>query len=215
MGVETHPLTATWVDPFVATYRMENTLPCVTVIDQAEQSDLWQLSHCWGQKSYDEPGSMGHHPFYRDSEQIPFNVRPAISDHAPLLDFASNCLNHYLGQANNFPPFRVEECYNLIRYKPGQAFHGVHSDYSPYPGQGSPGRHLSCVIFLNTIEDGGELEFPQQNLFVHPEEGTAIIFPSGWTHAHHTLPAATETRYVIQLWWSFIPPVEVPTLGAE
>ena len=207
MDTQARSTTATWVDPFVATYQLQNTLPCVATIDEAERSDLWQPSECWGSPSYDAPGAMGHYPKYRDSDQIPFDVRPPVINHQPLLNFASGCLDHYLAslpQANNFPTFRVEECYNLIRYKPGQAFHGVHADYSPHRGQALPSRHLSFVLFLNTIEDGGELEFPQQNLFVKPEEGKGVLFPSGWTHAHHTLPAKTETRYVIQLWWSFV-----------
>lgn len=206
-GSDTHYVTATWIDPFVAAYQMRYTLPCVVVIDQAEQSGMWEPSHCWRQDAYDKPGAMGHYQKYRDSDQIPFNAHPCPAQHAPILDFAADCLGHYLSalpQANNFPAFRVAECYNLIRYKPGQAFHGVHCDYSPAVGAGLPNRHLSGVIFLNTVEDGGELEFTQQNLFVHPEEGKAVIFPSGWTHAHHTLPPKNETRYVLQLWWSFL-----------
>lgn len=207
-------VTATWVDSFVAKYQIEDTFGCVATIDQAEKSDLWEESHCWGSSGYDDTGSMGHYPNYRDSDQIAYSVygQPVL-EHQPLLNFAGKCLSHYLEslpQANNFPSFRVEECYNIIRYKAGQAFHGVHSDYSPNVGQGLPNRHLSFVMFLNTIEgEGGELEFPQQNLFVKPKEGVGVIFPSGWTHAHHTLPTKTETRYVLQLWWSFEQPLSV------
>jgi hypothetical protein len=120
-----------------------------------------------------------------------------------LLTFAEECLGDYLEklpQANEFPPFAVQERYNVLKYEPGQAYHGVHSDYSP--NSGNSRRHLTFVCFLNTVEEGGELEFTQQGIQVRPVEGRAVIFPSGWTHAHHTL-VASEDRYVFQLWWSF------------
>jgi len=204
-------MTATWVDSFVASYQMDDTLPCVATIDEAEEHGNWEESRCWGKNENELESSMGHYPKYRDSDQLLFSVQQEpVLNHQPLLKFASDCLNHYLislPAANDFPPFRVEEAYNILRYKAGQAFHGVHSDYAPNIGQGLPNRHLSFVLFLNTIEgEGGELEFPQQNLFVKPKEGVGVIFPSGWTHAHHTLPTKTETRYVLQLWWSFIKP---------
>ena len=51
--------------------------------------------------------------------------------------------------------------------------------------------------------------FPQQGVSVKPKAGKMIIFPSGWTHAHHTLPVLSDdVRYVFQLWWSFDEPSE-------
>jgi hypothetical protein len=204
VGNQSPPVTAIWVDPFVAAYQLDDTFPCLAVIEEAELTNLWKPSLSGHGDKFD------YHPEHRDSDQIMFSIDPVSPGHIPLLDFASGCLDHYLAslpQASRFSAFRVAECYNLIRYKPGQAYHYVHADYFPFKAPYST-RHLSFVLFLNTVEDGGELEFPQQNLFVKPEEGKGIIFPSGWTHAHHTLPPVTETRYVIQLWWSFIEEVE-------
>ncbi len=200
-------MVATWIDPFVAAYQMKEALPCMVAIDRAGQDGKpWKQSRCWGADGT-EAGGWVTDPEKRDSDQINYDIADIadrIPHHRPLLDFASDCLDHYLAslpEANHFPAFRVEECYNLIRYKSGQAYHGVHSDYSPTSDVRQ--RHLSFVMFLNTIDEGGELVFPQQNLFVKPEEGKAVIFPSGWTHAHHTLAPVEQTRHVLQLWWSF------------
>ena len=100
-----------------------------------------------------------------------------------------------------FPEFRQREPYNLIKYKEGQAFHDVHSDYYPFGTLSR--RHLTGIVFLNKVVKGGELYFPHQDLTVKAELGKMIIFPSGWTHAHKTFPPINQERYVLQLWWSF------------
>ena len=58
---------------------------------------------------------------------------------------------------------------------------------------------------MSDVSEGGELVFPQQDLEIKPERGKLVIFPSGWTHDHHTMPVLSdEVRYVFQLWWSFV-----------
>ena len=60
------------------------------------------------------------------------------------------------------------------------------------------------MCYLSNVSEGGELVFPEHGLEVKPEMGKLVIFPSGWTHSHHTMPVKSdETRYVFQLWWSF------------
>ena len=105
----------------------------------------------------------------------------------------------YIQQAENFG-------INVIKYNPGQAYHSAHSDYAPFHSV-MERRHMTFIMFLNSVADGGELEFVGQNLKITPEEGKAIVFPSGWTHSHRSLPSS-ETRYIFQLWWSFLPPGE-------
>ena len=93
------------------------------------------------------------------------------------------------------------EGYNVLRYKPGEAYHGLHSD------AGWPllvNRHLTFSMFLNTVPDGGELEFPEQELKINPVEGRAVIFPAAWMYAHRSLPATTD-RYVFNIFYGFLP----------
>ena len=192
-------LESVWLDPFVIQYQMPSTLPCVVAIDHADRESRWFASHT--SKSTD----LGTDPILsaRDSQQLDFAAWAPPLEHKPLLDFAEECLGDYLEklpQADNFPLFSVQERYNVLKYEPEQAYHAVHADYSP--NSGNSRSHLTFVCFLNTLAEGGELEFTQQGLQVQPVEGRAVIFPSGWTHAHRTL-VASEDRYVFQLWWSF------------
>jgi hypothetical protein len=147
----------------------------------------------------------------RDSYQQSYSVYDHPDVHRPMLDFASSCLNNYLEafpQANKQPSFSVAERYQVLRYLDGGAYHTTHTDYHPHAVLLNR-RHLTGVGFLNDVKTGGQLLFPQQNFFVNPEAGKFVIFPSGWTHAHKTLPPVGQSRYVFQMWWSFNQPDEV------
>ena len=100
------------------------------------------------------------------------------------------------------PQFGMPEGYNVLRYKPGEAYHGVHSDHG-WPNLAH--RHLTFGMFLNTCPGGGELEFAEQGIKVAPVEGRAVIFPAAWTHAHRSLPATVD-RYVFNIFYGFLPP---------
>jgi len=183
------------LDLFAFQYQMESTSSCQTVIDCAEKDGRWFASQT-GAKEVDTS--------YRDSQQLDFAAWCVPLEHSEIFTFIGNCLSQYLAKvpcANDFPPFSIQERYNILKYEPEQGYHAAHHDYMP----GSPiaaSRHLTGLVFLNTVEEGGELEFTQQSIQVRPVEGRAVIFPSGWTHTHRVL-APSEDRYVLQLWWSF------------
>ena len=184
---------------FINVYDVGSALDSVSVIADVERFD-------WIDSTIVAGDEQQHRPVTRDSGQQNFSAINSPVMHQPLLRYASKCLENYLEmfpQANNFPSFAVNENYNIIRYKPGQAYHSVHSDFYPNYNSVLSHRHLTGVCFLNDIEEGGTLEFPQQDLSIKAEAGKCVIFPSGWTHAHRTLPPVDQTRYVFQLWWSF------------
>ena len=195
-----HP-EAKWVDTFVGVFQLEDTVHCLNVIDYAEQSPERMV------KSGTFGGNQGGKPDIevRDSQQVDYSPRHYPVCHKEILEFADGCLQTYmekLPESANFPTFNILEVYNVIKYNKGQAYHGIHPDYMPLV-EHLDRRHLSFVMFLNSVAEGGELEFINQDLRIVPEEGKAVIFPSGWTHSHRTLPPS-ETRYVLQLWWSFL-----------
>ena len=183
-----------WVDPFVCQYQMADTSPCPESILNANRSTRW------GQSST----TMGVNELARDSDQLYFVAEAPPVEHEPILDFAQECLLHYCKerkQAGETPKFGLLEGYNVLRYKPGQAYHAIHSDW------GWPlltHRHVTFTMFLNTVADGGELVFTEQGLDVKPVEGRAVIFPAAWTHAHHGRPAKID-RYVFNIFYGFLP----------
>ena len=188
---------------FICIYKTKQNLDCKTIIKTANKANEWVASEIVG-GSYSGKESKGEISDHRDSTQIGFELNNIPTCHLEALNFASSSLKDYLlkfPQANLFPDFRQREPYNLIKYKEGQAFHNVHSDYYPFGVLSR--RHLTGIIFLNDVKEGGELYFPHHDLTVKSKKNKMIIFPSGWTHVHKTFPPIKQERYVLQVWWSF------------
>ena len=61
-------------------------------------------------------------------------------------------------------------------------------------------RTCSVIIALNDDYEGGEFEFPHQNVKVKLKAGEAIIFPPYWTHPHRTNDLNGTYRYTINSW---------------
>lgn len=188
--------TVVWLDRFVAQFQMGDTFPCVNVMDYATRSDRWHQSETGVEGEVDESA--------RQSKCVNYDPSTYPVEHQEILAFIQESLEAYLTalpEANSFPEFTIREQYSIHKYEPGDAYHAVHSDYSPLGMLAT--RHLSFLLYLNSVEDGGETEFVQQGVLVRPVEGRLLIFPSGWTHAHRSLTATTD-RWVMNGWWGFV-----------
>jgi hypothetical protein len=58
----------------------------------------------------------------------------------------------------------------------------------------------SAVLYLNTVKDGGDLEFPTLNLSFKPEACDLIIFLSRGDEMLHEVSHIGENRYTIPMW---------------
>ena len=63
-------------------------------------------------------------------------------------------------------------------------------------------RMLAWMFYLNDIKKEGGTRWPQQNFTSRPRAGDLYIWPAGWTHSHHGLPAPKETKYLMSGWCS-------------
>ena len=62
-------------------------------------------------------------------------------------------------------------------------------------------RKLTMIIALNSNYEGGEIEFPTQNVKIKMKQGDLIAFPPYWTHEHFVNSPCNDTyRYTINLW---------------
>ena len=62
-------------------------------------------------------------------------------------------------------------------------------------------RILAMVLYLNTVEVGGETEFRAQQLAVKPRVGTAIWFPPSFAYLHAGRAPVSGPKYVITTFW--------------
>ena len=100
------------------------------------------------------------------------------------------------------------------RYTAGQEFK-PHTDWfwrdtpawaneMPRGGQ----RSMTAMVFLNTVVEGGETEFPELGIAVTPRAGTLLMWnnanpdgtPNDWT-IHAGRPVVRGVKYVITKWY--------------
>ncbi len=95
----------------------------------------------------------------------------------------------------------LDEGYRIKKYRPGgEDFFNIHVDCN---GFAHSHRQLVLFMYLNTVAEGGETEFPAQGVLVKPVEGRMVTFPPFWTHAHIGRPPVSEAKYAVTAWITF------------
>ena len=64
-------------------------------------------------------------------------------------------------------------------------------------------RVLAWTLYLNDVDEGGETEFLYQHRRVKPQQGTLVIFPAAFTHAHRGNPPLSNDKYIVTGWVEF------------
>lgn len=62
--------------------------------------------------------------------------------------------------------------------------------------------HYSCVLYLNTVNYGGELFFPSFDLHIKPKAGDLVVFLSQGDDMHHSIKMTAEERYTVPMWFT-------------
>jgi hypothetical protein len=90
--------------------------------------------------------------------------------------------------------------YEFHRYQPGDICK-PHGDSEIVAGEPHL-RYASVVLHLNTVETGGELIFPTQDIRVKTKAGKIVVFPPYGMFNHYTTPSE-EVRDVIVTWFTY------------
>lgn len=103
------------------------------------------------------------------------------------------CSNRYLaGHGLDENDYRLELNHVPIKkWNQGQSM-GPHFD-----GQdGNSDLAFSLVSYPNDNYEGGEINFPNQNITIKPKAGSMIMFPSQLPYLHEVKPIISGTRYM-------------------
>ena len=84
-----------------------------------------------------------------------------------------------------------------ITEPPSGGYHTFHAENIPWI---SRDRVLAWMVYLNTIDEGGETEFLYQARKINPKAGRVVIWPASFTHLHRGNPPRS-TKYIINGWW--------------
>ena len=102
-----------------------------------------------------------------------------------------------------FESMILEEPFNFQKYDPGHHYSVWHCENNGKPSFEK--RVLAFTTYLNTVENGGETDFPYQYMKVTPKKGKTLVWPAYFTHTHRGLPAPDETKYIVTGWVKFDP----------
>ena len=98
------------------------------------------------------------------------------------------------GQYNNI------ECggAKMQKTEPQQGYHVWHMEHSC--NMDSYRTICAWALFLNDVEEGGELEFLYQSKRIEPRKGDFVLWPAGYTHHHRGNPPLKGTKYIYTGW---------------
>jgi hypothetical protein len=90
--------------------------------------------------------------------------------------------------------------FKIQKTRPGEGYHVWHTeDASPKVIR----RIAAFSLFLNTVEEGGETEFLNQNQRYKPKRNSLLIFPAAYTHVHRGNPPLEKDKYLLTGWVEF------------
>lgn len=115
----------------------------------------------------------------------------------------STCVAHYRHQVRQLWQWTdiVDSGFQVQRYKSCDGYYREHYDSSPWIPQ-TANRVLSSIIYLNTVDVGGETEFPLHEALVSPVIGRICLFPSNFTHPHAGNPSYSQDKWIISTFLS-------------
>ena len=83
---------------------------------------------------------------------------------------------------------------------PGEGYHIWHAEWSRDVSK----RQLAWTLFLNDVDEGGELEFLHQGIRLKPRKGDFVIWPAYFTHLHRGNPPISGEKWIATGWYEQI-----------
>ena len=116
--------------------------------------------------------------------------------------FWSDCYPLYCEKFKIIKEFQQHRILDLKMQKTekSQGYHKWHCDMM---SSGSRNRFIAFILYLNTVEKGGETEFLNQSLRLEPLKNRLIIFPTTYTHTHRGNPPLSGSKYIMTGWLEF------------
>ena len=183
------------------TYEMEQPALCERLIDGFYAAK---------ELGFSQPGmsARGLDKSWKDSEDVSINCLPMDDYSNTVHDYFAHVMASHRLYLAEFPELARHGAKvgfldppQIQHYEPGGAFFGDHYESS---GLDISHRVLVFLTSLNDIKEGGGTEFIDQKFVCPPERGVTKIWPAGFTHTHHGVPAPTEDKFIITGWLSYI-----------
>lgn len=90
--------------------------------------------------------------------------------------------------------------YSIRVYRKGEGKFLEHVDQSAGP---NVTRIFGVILYLNTVDDGGETYFLDYNLKIKPEAGKLLIFPCNYLYRHQGNIPISDDKYIVTAFINF------------
>ena len=111
----------------------------------------------------------------------------------------------YINELDLGPDFPSQYAFEEHRLKMYR--NNDHDQFKPHVDVGdynSARRFLVCFLYLNTVSEGGETNFPKLNHSVSPECAKILLFPATWQWRHAGLPPVSENKYIVGTYLHYV-----------
>lgn len=116
-----------------------------------------------------------------------------------FLDGIHTAISYYIAE---YPQLQMwsaisDTGFQVQRYKRNNGYYRAHVDSFPTDNGSAVERVAAVILYLNTVEIGGQTSFPQHDTMVQPVAGRIVVFPAAWTHLHEARPPFSEDKWII------------------
>lgn len=98
--------------------------------------------------------------------------------------------NNYGNSFVNFDPFKT----HIARFAKGN---GMHEHFDA-----SRPNDIATLVYINDDYDGGEIYFPDHNIYIKPKSGDLLCFPDNPDFVHGVKPIINGIRYTTPRWFT-------------
>ena len=174
---------------------------CDTVIDFFENNDECHFQGITGSQGLSNPK-------HKIDTEMSITVKELCVDirlHSVSRALQTAC-DEYI---KNYPFLRkmkewtVYSEFKIQRYNPNEAYFVEHCENEGATKSECVRRLIALMVYLNTVTDGGQTNFPTQNISFSPKVGDVLMWPAYWTHPHHGIVSRTQKKYIITGWYVF------------
>lgn len=161
------------------------------------------------QYHYQGVTASGYDPGYKDTTDFNLLDNPDLKEYTDHITRMSNQkIEEYI---QRFPQndefntaqylFRLGTYYpvwQLQKYKKNEGhFRAYHTEGEYWEFHN---RIFAVMFYLNDVEEGGETEFPLQDLVFKPKAGTFLIWPAPWPFVHRGNVPLSNDKYILTTW---------------
>ena len=170
--------------------------------------EYWVWCHNNGINSKDRHASEGAHPLEKKDKALGMDkgyygdekIHSELQLTHEFNDFFKYMNNEIIRQYSfEYPDVGHPVAHEgkIQNTQPSEGYHVWHSEWN----YEVPRRQLAYALFLNDVDEGGELEFLHQSIRIKPRKGDMVVWPAFWSHLHRGNPPLSGEKWIVTGWF--------------